>query len=276
MIWVGTDDGRVHVTRDGGASWTSVEGNVKGVPANTWVPRDRGLDATPPATAFVGVRRPPALGLDALRLPHRRLRQDLAEPRDARRCAATRWPSSRTRSSPTCSSSAPSSASGCRSTAAGEWTRWSNGVPDRLGHGPGDPAARLRSGHRHARARRSGSSTTSRRCAASGRGPGGEAAPLPGGGRAAALAPAEDGGFGFGATEFRGENRPYGAAITFLASGDELPIADRDRDRERLVSERKAEAAKAAGATTTGAGQTEAGEDRRRQEGGRQSHAGDS
>lgn len=38
VVWVGTDDGRVHVTRDGGASWTSLEGNIKGVPANTWVP----------------------------------------------------------------------------------------------------------------------------------------------------------------------------------------------------------------------------------------------
>jgi photosystem II stability/assembly factor-like uncharacterized protein len=38
LIWVGTDDGRVQITRDGGANWTSVEGNIKGVPANTWVP----------------------------------------------------------------------------------------------------------------------------------------------------------------------------------------------------------------------------------------------
>jgi leukotriene A-4 hydrolase/aminopeptidase len=38
VIWVGTDDGRIHVTRDGGKSWESVEKNVKGVPANTWVP----------------------------------------------------------------------------------------------------------------------------------------------------------------------------------------------------------------------------------------------
>jgi photosystem II stability/assembly factor-like uncharacterized protein len=38
VIWVGTDDGRVHVTRDDGATWTSVEGNLKGVPANMWVP----------------------------------------------------------------------------------------------------------------------------------------------------------------------------------------------------------------------------------------------
>jgi photosystem II stability/assembly factor-like uncharacterized protein len=41
VIWVGTDDGRLHVTRDGGKSWTSVEKNVYqsgGVPANTWIP----------------------------------------------------------------------------------------------------------------------------------------------------------------------------------------------------------------------------------------------
>jgi hypothetical protein len=38
VIWVGTDDGRVQVTRDGGGTWTSVEGNIEGVPANTWVP----------------------------------------------------------------------------------------------------------------------------------------------------------------------------------------------------------------------------------------------
>ncbi|HVR97165.1 MAG TPA: hypothetical protein VMW27_11160 [Thermoanaerobaculia bacterium] len=41
LIWVGTDDGRVQVTRDGGQSWTSVEKNIPGVPANTWVPHIR-------------------------------------------------------------------------------------------------------------------------------------------------------------------------------------------------------------------------------------------
>ncbi|HEY0513512.1 MAG TPA: hypothetical protein VGH73_16500 [Thermoanaerobaculia bacterium] len=38
VIWVGTDDGRLHVTRDGGKTWTSLEKNVPGVPANTWIP----------------------------------------------------------------------------------------------------------------------------------------------------------------------------------------------------------------------------------------------
>ncbi|HWM92903.1 MAG TPA: glycosyl hydrolase [Thermoanaerobaculia bacterium] len=37
VIWVGTDDGYVQVTRDGGKSWTNVSKNIPGVPANTWV-----------------------------------------------------------------------------------------------------------------------------------------------------------------------------------------------------------------------------------------------
>jgi hypothetical protein len=41
VIWVGTDDGRVQITRDGGKNWTSVEKNLPGVPANTWVPHIR-------------------------------------------------------------------------------------------------------------------------------------------------------------------------------------------------------------------------------------------
>ena len=38
LLWVGTDDGRIHVTRDGGATWESVEDRVPDVPENTWVP----------------------------------------------------------------------------------------------------------------------------------------------------------------------------------------------------------------------------------------------
>ena len=34
MIWVGTDDGNVQLTRDGGKTWTNVVGNVTGLPAS--------------------------------------------------------------------------------------------------------------------------------------------------------------------------------------------------------------------------------------------------
>ncbi len=37
-LWVGTDDGRVHVTRDGGKSWSRVDERARGVPAGSWVP----------------------------------------------------------------------------------------------------------------------------------------------------------------------------------------------------------------------------------------------
>jgi photosystem II stability/assembly factor-like uncharacterized protein len=37
VIWVGTDDGNLQVTRDGGATWTNLAKNLPGVPAHTWV-----------------------------------------------------------------------------------------------------------------------------------------------------------------------------------------------------------------------------------------------
>jgi hypothetical protein len=52
VIWVGTDDGNVQLTRDGGATWTNVVGRMRGVPDATWVPH---IEASPFAggTAFV-------------------------------------------------------------------------------------------------------------------------------------------------------------------------------------------------------------------------------
>ncbi len=38
VVWTGSDDGRIHVTRDGGETWISVEENLPDVPENTWVP----------------------------------------------------------------------------------------------------------------------------------------------------------------------------------------------------------------------------------------------
>ena len=37
VIWVGTDDGNIQVTRDGAKTWTNVVGNVPGVPKGSWV-----------------------------------------------------------------------------------------------------------------------------------------------------------------------------------------------------------------------------------------------
>jgi hypothetical protein len=37
VIWVGTDDGNLQVTRDGGRTWTNVAPSVTGLPRGTWV-----------------------------------------------------------------------------------------------------------------------------------------------------------------------------------------------------------------------------------------------
>ncbi|MFV8363092.1 WD40/YVTN/BNR-like repeat-containing protein [Flavobacterium sp. ZT3P35] len=36
VIWAGTDDGNVQVTKDGGKTWTNVVANIIGLPKNTW------------------------------------------------------------------------------------------------------------------------------------------------------------------------------------------------------------------------------------------------
>lgn len=37
LLWVGTDDGRVRVSRDGGATWSDVHERIPGLPPRTWV-----------------------------------------------------------------------------------------------------------------------------------------------------------------------------------------------------------------------------------------------
>ena len=37
VIWVGTDDGNLQLTRDGGKSWKNVVTNIQGLPPNAWV-----------------------------------------------------------------------------------------------------------------------------------------------------------------------------------------------------------------------------------------------
>ena len=52
VLYVGTDDGQLHVSRDEGATWTSVSANVPDVPKGTWV---RHLEASrhAPGTVYV-------------------------------------------------------------------------------------------------------------------------------------------------------------------------------------------------------------------------------
>jgi photosystem II stability/assembly factor-like uncharacterized protein len=38
-LWVGTDDGNVQLTRDGGATWTNLSPSIKGLPKGAWIPQ---------------------------------------------------------------------------------------------------------------------------------------------------------------------------------------------------------------------------------------------
>ncbi len=59
LLWVGTDDGNVQLTRDGGKTWTNVRANLRGVPERTWVSRvvASRYDAGTAYVSFDGHRR---------------------------------------------------------------------------------------------------------------------------------------------------------------------------------------------------------------------------
>ncbi|MEQ8302388.1 MAG: hypothetical protein RIB47_03270 [Cyclobacteriaceae bacterium] len=39
VIWVGTDDGQVQLSRDGGETWTNLTSRITGMPKNAWIPQ---------------------------------------------------------------------------------------------------------------------------------------------------------------------------------------------------------------------------------------------
>lgn len=39
IIWVGSDDGNLQITKDGGRSWENLTKNIKGVPDGSWIPQ---------------------------------------------------------------------------------------------------------------------------------------------------------------------------------------------------------------------------------------------
>ncbi|MDH5643042.1 MAG: hypothetical protein OEY63_02490, partial [Gemmatimonadota bacterium] len=54
VLWVGTDDGNVQISRDNGENWTNVRDRVRGLPAETWIGN---IEASPTemGTAFMAV-----------------------------------------------------------------------------------------------------------------------------------------------------------------------------------------------------------------------------
>ncbi len=54
VIWVGTDDGHLQLTRDGGTTWTELSGRLPDCPPGSWIPQIR-ASTYDPAEAFVVV-----------------------------------------------------------------------------------------------------------------------------------------------------------------------------------------------------------------------------
>ncbi len=126
-LWTGSDDGWVHVTRDGAKTWTKV--TPSDLPEFTRIGL---IEASPHqnGVAYLAgnryqLRRPPAVSLQ-----DRRLRADLDEdrlrhPRRTTSCAS----SARIPSGAGCSTPAPSTASTCRSTTAARGSPCSSTCP---------------------------------------------------------------------------------------------------------------------------------------------------
>jgi photosystem II stability/assembly factor-like uncharacterized protein len=248
LIWVGTDDGRVQLTRDGGKSWTSVEDRIPGVPAHTWVPEIR-ASRHAAGTAFVVfddhrrsnwtpyLYRTDDYGKSWKNLAGKEVRgHALAIEQD---------PANRDLLFLGTEAGLWISADG-----GGHWWRDKYGLPTvpvaGLAVHPRDGDLVIAT---HGRAlyvlddvrplATLSAATLSE--------------PLH-------LFPVADarqhwqkfdaGSFGQGAAEFVGENRPYGALITFSVSGAGIPLFDEQRERQRKQQERAAAAqaaAKAAG-----------------------------
>ncbi|HEX4964237.1 MAG TPA: hypothetical protein VF173_25670 [Thermoanaerobaculia bacterium] len=239
VIWVGTDDGRLHLTRDGGKTWTSLEKNVPGVPANSWIPK-----ITPskfdPAGAFVvfdNHRREDftpyvyqtndwgktwkSLATKDLKGYALALEQDPVD-RDLLFLGTEfgLWVSL---------------------DGGGRWLPWKHGVPtasvmDLVIH-PRDHDLVIGTHGRalyvldDLRPLRTLSEKTM-------------AEPLHlydlGDVQQHWDAP-EAGGFGLGSGEFRGKSRDYGALITFSLNAPGLPLPDSDKERQRKIDERAAQ-----------------------------------
>jgi photosystem II stability/assembly factor-like uncharacterized protein len=260
VIWVGTDDGRVQVTRDGGKSWTSVEKNIGGsggsggsggLPANTWVPAicPSKHDAASAFAVFDNHRRsdwtPYVYRTDDWGKTWKRL----AGPETVRGYALSieQDPVDRDLLFLGTEFGLWVSQDG-----GGHWMPWKSGLPTvsvmDLAIHPREHDLVIATHGRGVyvlddiRPLRTLSAQTM-------------AAPVHlfeiADAQQHAFRP-EDGGFALGFTEFRGDTRPYGALLTYSLNRPGLPLQDDEKERDRKEQEREAARRKAAATASKG------------------------
>jgi hypothetical protein len=240
VLWIGTDDGRVHVTRDGGKTWDSIEKNVKGVPENTWVPAicPSRFDPASAFAVFDNHRRsdwtPYVYRTDDWGKTWKRI----AAPDDVRGYALSieQDPVDRDLLFLGTEFGLWVSLDG-----GGRWMPWKHGVPTAsvmdLAIHPREQDLVIATHGRSLfvlddiRPLRTLSDKTL-------------AEPVHlyeiADAQQHAFRP-EDSGFALGFTEYRGENRPYGALLTYSLNQPGLPLPDKEKERERKETERAAE-----------------------------------
>ncbi len=240
VLWVGTDDGRVHVTRDGGVSWNRVDTNVRGVPAGAWVPM---IEPSPhdAAVAFVVFddHRRSDMKTYVARAENYGARWRMLNRDD--NLAGYALSVRQDPTDPELLFLGTEFGLYFSSNGGDDWQRFSAGVPTVsvmdlaiqtrendlvLGtHGRGvyviDDYTALRGLDEAA---------LGQRFALLSAGPGQQ--------YVRAQTP---GGRFTGSGEFRAANEPYGALLTFVASGDDLPHPDPEAERERLNAQSAAE-----------------------------------
>jgi len=238
VIWVGTDDGRLHVTRDGGKTWTSLEKNVPGVPANTWIPhiRPSKFDAGSAFVVFDNHRREDFAPYVYRTDDWGKTWKNLAT-KDLRGYAYSieQDPGDKDLLFLGTEFGLWVSIDG-----GAKWLPWRHGVPtasvmDLVIH-PRDLDLVIGT---HGRAIYVLDDITPLRTLSEKT----MAEPIHPYGASDALQHSrtpEPGGFGLGAGEFRGENEPYGAILTFSLNAPGLPLPDAEKERERKLEERQA------------------------------------
>jgi len=269
QLWAGSDDGRLSLTRDGGATWQSLEGHVPGVPKNTWIPHifPSRFDAAEAFVVFDNHRRSDWKPYVYRTRDFGATWQSLAtENLRGYALAITQDPVDRDLLFLGTEFGLWVSRDGGKS-----WLRWTHGVPtvsvmDLLVH-PRDHDLVLGT-HGRAAFILDDISPLRHLDEAAGQ-------PL----HLFPVAPARQylsepiaGGNNLGDGEFFGENRPYGALITFWAEGEDLPHPDPEveRGRQEEKRQRQRQEAREGGGRPEPAGEAGA----RRERGGRGGAAG--